>query len=148
MPLRPLQIAESFVGTPYKLGGVDRKEGLDCFSFILRYIEDNKIKIPSEWGGFTYDNFGEEYRSRYLKDPEYLKNVMVDFVAEFTNEIEPDDAMPGDILLLEIRGRSMRPFLAVLAGSGRVFASTETHGIVSINIRNYRILRAFRCHQQ
>ena len=147
MPLNPLQIAQSYVGTPYKLGGVDRRGGLDCFSFIFRYLEDNKVKIPESWGGFSYDNFGEEYKEKYLNDPERLKDVMVDFVSDFANEIPPKDAIPGDILLLKIIGRDMRQFLGIMGGNGKAFSSTETHGVVSVNLRNYKILRAFRCQR-
>ena len=116
--MNSVKIAESFVGVPYMLGGEDVDSGVDCFSYIMLYMESNGVKIPKSWGGFDRDKCGSQYGKLFIDNPDYAKKLMVKFIAEFLDEVPVKDSLPGDVLLLEPRGAKSRSFLGIMSGMG------------------------------
>lgn len=146
--MHPIKIAESFSGVPYKLGSDSINVGVDCFSYILLYMENNGVKVPNEWRGFNRDKCGDQYKELFIKDPDRAKKLMVEFVSEFTDDVPINDAMPGDVLLLELRGCKGRNFLGVMTGGGNFYSVIESQGVMMTSLKPYVIKKVFRCHKQ
>ncbi len=132
------------IGKPYALGEVDG--GLDCFSSIYRYLEERGEDLPDEFQGLTLRNYAE----LFLDDPARAKAVMVDFMDQVADPIDPARAFAGDVLLLRARdaGEQDFPFLGIHGGGTNVVCSSREHGVTVYQRTNYTIERAWRCRRQ
>lgn len=85
-------IDPEFLNVPYKLGGRDLKEGVDCIGIGYLYLKKQGISIPHEDGAGFSEDWREITPDRYddaMKKilPKYGKLILV------FNHIKPNDVI-------------------------------------------------------
>ena len=135
--MRLAQLTADLVGREYKLGK------MDCFRVVYEYLKmRGGDRIPSVYKGYTLDT----YIDLYKEDVDKAKDLMIEFISTFLEEISPKKSIGGDILLARFRVKP--PFLGVDAGNGRLLVAIPNIGVTVVLKEYYTLLRGFRCPQQ
>jgi cell wall-associated NlpC family hydrolase len=135
-------ITARFIGVPYKLGSMDRKEGLDCFSLVVNYLREIGYDIDNEttFKGFDFSNYGKAFEE-YPK----ILNVGLEWLSGFLEEVPPNGAVASDIIFAQLK--SNVPAFGIEAGNGYMITVTVEQGVTAINKKYYTIERVFRCRK-
>jgi hypothetical protein len=136
-------ITARFIGVSYKLGSLNRKEGLDCFSLIVNYLREIGYDINSDiiYKGFDFNNYGKAFQ----KYPDIL-NVAIEWFSEFLEEIPTHRAVAGDIIYASLKNNA--PAFGIEAGNGYMITVTVERGVTALNKKHYDIERVFKCRKQ
>ena len=135
-------ITSDYVGTPYKLGGQYKEDGMDCFSLMVKVMEDMDVEMDlSEFEGMTLDT----YKDFFEKNPTETKEAMLRWLQTFTTKIENKDMRPGDILIAESKSIKQM-FGAIYCGNSRVMAASE-QGVKIYKLEYFNILETYRCQK-
>jgi hypothetical protein len=127
------QFTASVVGNKYELGKVD------CFKLIIDYLREQEVPLPIEFKGLTLDS----YKDYYQKDPLAAKETMLELMNELLSPIDPNKAIPGDIVLIKLRGQSSTLALAIEGGNSVCITAAEKQGVVALPLKYYRKLRGW-----
>jgi len=132
------KLTAKIVGKKYELGKVD------CFKFVIDYLNDAGADMPHAFEDVTMDTYAE----LFLKDPSKAKRIMLRYMQKHTEEIDVVKSFAGDILLVRIRKEKAFPTLAINGGNGIILIANEKQGILSAHKKHFKVLGAFRCHKQ
>lgn len=108
-----LREADSWIGTPYRWGGNDRK-GVDCSGFVTQVFHKSVgIKLPRT--------------SRQQHD--------------FCLRIDRDDLRPGDLVFFTVRGGSTVGHVGIYIGNDRIVHSSSSKGVIisSLSTNYYKV---------
>lgn len=91
-----VEVAQSWLGTPYRLKGRVKQGGCDCGTYLAEYIAEIGGKVLGELPYYKSDWF------LHTKDDRYIKGIML--LAKQTAEgicqgDIPPVIMPGDVML-------------------------------------------------
>jgi len=109
--------AETFVGTPFHLGGFGEETGIDCFGLWLAAAEDYSKDVKAairalqkcviirhgfdERRGINPTDFRDEFVPLAPTDKD---KMALEVLSEMTTEIDVADRQPGDLLVFEAEG--------------------------------------------
>lgn len=131
-----LEFTERKIAEQYELGKVD------CFRLCYDFIVENGTELPDGIGNVTIHNYARLFKD----DPQKAIHTMIRFMETNLEEIKPNQAFAGDILLLRLNGS--HPFLAIHGGNGNIISATEEYGVRTTPIKHYKLKRAFKCHKR
>jgi cell wall-associated NlpC family hydrolase len=98
-----VEIARSWVGTPYRLGGRVKGAGCDCASLIAEYLTDIGAATQQDLGVYSSDWFCNTTEDRYMLSLiRHVKKTM-ETIARGT----PTAALPGNIVLFKVAGSTL-----------------------------------------
>lgn len=124
------------IGAGYKLGT------MDCFTLIVEYLRRRGLSPPDKFKGYSMETYAELYQ----KEPKFAKELMVSYVDQFLERIPATaHSVPGDIVLVRLRGRTEAIVLAIDGGNGHLVLATEERGVTVIPSRYYTKLRSWKC---
>ena len=132
-----VQLTSDYLNIPYKLGGTNREEGLDCVSFILSTAKNRGFDPPKTFGNLTLDNYIELWE----KDKKLAVMTIVEWLSTWCEKIHPNKAFVGDYLL--VRGKINRE-MSVGMHSGREFLAVFVEGVKLYKMINFTIIGAYR----
>jgi len=100
--IEAVQIARSYVGTPYVLGGRLKSAGVDCATLLGCYLIDIGAAPADLWmslDGYHHDWFLHNANERYLRGL-----VRFGFRAASSLCRADAEALPGDLVLFKVVG--------------------------------------------
>lgn len=121
------------LGKPFELGC------MDCFMLVIDYLRQRGFQLPEEYNGYTLQSYGD----LYLDNPNRAREVMVGCLDVMLKQIPAGKVVPGDILLIKLKGTSEGFFLAINGGNGNALLVSESRGVISLPIRFYKILKGW-----
>jgi hypothetical protein len=129
------------LGKKFKLGSQHIDNGIDCFTLIINYLRNRNIEIAEDE---TYNNLTfETYKDAFLKNPQALMQVAIDYIKTKTKEIQLFEVIAGDILLIKSCNGNLS--FGIDTGNGFAISISETDGVISLSKNDFEILRAYRC---
>jgi hypothetical protein len=129
------------LGKKFKLGSQHIDKGIDCFTLVINYLRNRNIEIAEDE---TFNNLTfETYKDAYLKNPQALMQVAIDYIKTKTDEIPLFKIMAGDILLIKSRNGNVS--FGIDTGNGFAISISETDGVISLSKNDFEILGAYRC---
>lgn len=148
--IKIMSVISKFCFAPYKLGGDNIKNGIDCFFLTKKYCEDAfNIKWPEKFNDISiYD-----YESLFLLDrkkadlllTEYLKNI------DGLTELHSKEIRTFDILLFSYRDEYIKYdenlsglSLGINLGNNSVLTSEIESGVCKKPIKLFKINNLFR----
>jgi hypothetical protein len=134
--LRLAQLTSEVVGKPY---GLCEKNAFDCLNLIFWYCDQQGIKLPESFEGFTRNN----YDKLFERDPGQAKEVFERFIASLGQEISPAFAFAGDFLICAVKKTGERA-IGIHAGGDQMMSVFLERGVALANLRAYDILTAYR----
>jgi len=137
--LNMVGVTSQFVGSPYALGHASRSQGFDCISLLLAMANKMDLPVPDEFEGVTRETYPELWNT----DKEKAKAVLFRFLATLGEEVKPKFAFTGDLLILKNRQTGTLT-IGIHAGGDKIMSAFTDVGIKVIDLRLYKIKRAFR----
>ena len=137
---RIIEIARSWIGTPYRHQESCKGVGTDCLGLVRgiwrEYVGPEPEALPAytpDWaerpgGGVLAETLAEAARRHLI-------------------EIAPDDAQPGDVLLFRMRARGPAKHASVLSASERMIHAYSGRAVVETTLTSAwraRIAFSFR----
>lgn len=101
-------IVKGMLAKPYKLGSSG--EAFDCLSFMLNFYEERGIKWPTEWRGWTRENYAELWKDGYGRTELY------EFLKELGEEVDINFMLEGDLIIIDA-GEAAIPAIYLSSGS-------------------------------
>lgn len=139
---RVLEIARSWIGTPYRHQGRMKGAGCDCIGLIIGVWEElygslpKGIKIPAYTPAWA-----EETR----------KSLMVAFAAQYLEPVPLTDCMPGDVLMFSMLRNGPTKHAGLLSGEKKIIHAYQGHAVAEtdMNLPRYaKLTYAFRYPEQ
>jgi cell wall-associated NlpC family hydrolase len=114
---RLLEIARSYIGTPYRYGGMS-ESGFDCSGFVCHVYKSVGVKLP-----------------RTSKAQ-----------SQSVHKIGREELMPGDLLFFDTSGRGEINHSGIYLGDGRFIHSSsgKRRGVVISDLNSAFYSKAFR----
>lgn len=134
--MKLLNFTKKYIGKKYELGETD------CFAIVFKYLKKLNPSLPDQFDGTSWIT----YPILYKLEREEAYKKMIRFIEEFFVEKDVSEALPGDVLLAQLR--SEPKFLCVDAGNGTLLASCPKLGVNIVPKSYYKILRCFSCHRR
>jgi len=132
---------DKFFGAPYKLGGKSKEEGFDCFSFIYYFHKELGFDMPSGIDGVSAIDYSELWNS----DEEAAKDVMWNYINTFTEPVQKEYMIVGDIVVIQCKKNNRDEFYpGIYLGNGLVGASFDDEGIKTLKYELFNIFTARR----
>jgi len=136
-----VRLTTDYLNVPYKLGGKNKDEGLDCVSFIRAVAREQGIDVPDTFNGFTLENYTELWE----EDKKLAITTIVEWLSSWCDEIAPNLSFVGDYLLVKNKANSN---MSVGLHAGREFLAVFVEGIRLYRMSNFIIMGAYRPCQQ
>jgi NlpC/P60 family putative phage cell wall peptidase len=118
--VRALEIAESWIGTPYRHQASRRQVGCDCLGLML---------------GIWRELYDETVPIRLSYSPDWAETAcgepLLDALREHCDAQEPAEMRPGDILAFRWQAGSAAKHLALLAPGNRIIHAYEGHAVTA-----------------
>ena len=134
--LEAVEIARSYLGTPYILGGRLKGAGLDCATLLGLYLIEIGVVDDSLWervGLYSHDWFQHAGRERYLRALLELGQLTSEFVCR-----SDAPARPGDLVLFRVvRSHLFNHGAIVTAWPHGIHAQAE--GVREVNLAAHRL---------
>lgn len=127
-----------YLGTPYKLGGRNIDEGLDCLSFVLSLANELKVEIPESFEGIDRANYEELWQT----DPEKAKKIFIRFVSSLGKVIPAEKAFATDLLIITPKKGNIQ--VGMHAGGDCILSAFIDKGIALASLRAFKIIKAIR----
>lgn len=88
------ELLRKYVDGSYYLG--DKNRGYDCLSVVLQYCRDLGVQLPTEFEGFTEDNYGARWTAGEGRDMYYK------FLSTLGSKIDNINfSAAGDLMIFE-----------------------------------------------
>jgi len=117
---KALDIAQSWIGTPYRHQASRKGVGCDCLGLMLGI-----------WRGL----YGEAVAARLAYSPDWAETSqgepLLDELRKRCDELGPDEMRPGDILVFRWQAGSTAKHLALLAPENRIIHAYEGHAVMA-----------------
>lgn len=137
--LNMVRVTSQFVDSPYALGQASRSQGFDCISLLLGMAAKMDLSVPDEFEGVTRETYPELWDT----NKEKAKAVLFRFLSTLGKEITPAFAFTGDLLILKNRQTGTLT-IGIHAGGDKIMSAFTDVGVKVIDLRLYKIKRAFR----
>lgn len=118
--------AQRLIDAAYNLG--DTSKGFDCLSAIIEFYGNLGVKFPSEYEGFTLENYAAKWNAGEGRE-EFL-----DFLLEIGSEVDTHFERAGDLMVFEA-GESVFP--GIYLGSGNMLCAFEK-GVMVLPFKFYQ----------
>ena len=135
---KKVSLLRKLIGTPYKLGSLDPKEGLDCLSFMLNFSDSVGQPLPKEFDGITDKTYPDLWR----KDKREAAKRLIRFIASNLEEVDKHRSLPGDVLICN------DGIIGINAGNGHIVTVIEDQGVKVLKLSDLKVKRAFRWVEQ
>lgn len=120
MRMRALEIAESWIGTPYRHQASRRQVGCDCLGLML---------------GIWRELYGEPVAERMAYAPDWAETgqgePLLDTLRTRCEELAPAEMRPGDILVFRWQAGAAAKHLALLALENRIIHAYQGHAVMA-----------------
>jgi len=117
---RALEIAASWIGTPYRHQASRKGVGCDCLGLLL---------------GIWRDLYGEGVPERLTYSPDWAETSrgepLLDALCERCDELGPSEMLPGDIIAFRWQSGTAAKHLALLAPENRIIHAYEGHAVTA-----------------
>lgn len=134
-------ITKKYLGSPYKLGSWDPKEGMDCLSLVGSIALDvgYPVNFEDNFGGLTIDNYKNH-------DEKKLNLILVDYIRNRLEETPLKEAQNGDLVIL-INPQTNEEFVGVLCGNAKFMTCSIERGIVIFPLKNTEVIEVRKCRK-
>lgn len=120
-------VANRIIGSPYRLGGCDHRDGFDCFSYWYYFYTQLGVLLPQEEVSKDgYYNLGN-YAQKFTDDPQGAKAAMLVLIRSLGESVEPCYMRPGDLCLLP---NKQEMNTAIYVGSGHLLTCDVRSGVI------------------
>jgi len=136
-----VRLTANYLNVPYKLGGKNREEGLDCVSFIKATAKERGIDTPDTFAGLTLENYTELWE----KDKKLAVQTIVEWLSSWCEKVDSNLSFVGDYLLVKDK---VSGGMSVGLHSGREFLAVFVEGVKLYRMSNFIIIGAYRPCQQ
>ena len=137
---RIVEIARSWIGTPYRHQESCKGAGTDCLGLVRGVWREYVGPEPEVPPAYTPD---------WAEAPggDAFDETLADAARRHLIEIAADEARPGDVLLFRMRARGPAKHAAILSGEGRMIHAYSGRAVVETALTaswRTRIAFAFR----
>lgn len=117
---RAIEIAETWIGTPYRHQQSRRGVGCDCLGLML---------------GIWRELYGKDVPERLAYSPDWAETArgepLLDALGAHCDRLEPARMCPGDILAFRWQAGAAAKHLALLAPANRIIHAYEGHAVTA-----------------
>lgn len=127
-----IDLMRSYLNKPFRKGGKDDR-GYDCAGLVYAYCKAIGADFPTEFGGWTLDN----YFQLYTTDTEGAEKLLCDCFSTIGEQVPRKKAVAGDIVV--VHHQNGRLFPGVYIGNNQVIASFLRIGVkvIELDTLNY-----------
>ena len=123
------EISREMFEAPYALGGMDKREGFDCISYLYFFYRELGAEIPEEEGGFDVQNYAEKYQ----ENPGKAKRALLRYILKIGEPVQIEFMQAGDLAIFRKDGEVTT---AIFLGSGKFLSCDERAGVIIIPRRS------------
>lgn len=136
----PGPILSKFVGAPFKIGGRDKNEGFDSFSFFYLLYKERGYSVP-----FSFDFVGasdvnfDNYAELWEKDPQRIDSLIWSYILGVTEPVDNLGYMQcGDLVVVEDGSEDYH--ICIWAGNDALVIALVGYGVHVIDRRYFRVV--------
>lgn len=120
-----LEIARTWVGTPYRHQASVKGSGCDCIGLITGIWRELFGKYPKGFKMPAYTPYWAE---------ESGKSLMVNIGKQYLIEILPKEKLPGDVLMYRMMRRGQTKHAGIYLGSNKLIHAYDGHAVTKATL--------------